>query len=166
MALEFKETFTKGYWVTSSDIPIIMQCKNIDFGHVSWAIYSMYSYVLISDFKFMMHLVENIIDITIHSNNNGAHNSFIFGVMYHSDMEVLKYVINNRCINKATLVVGNKYHISSVRILLINNLLKLVNYLDNISLNRFTGYYNLEKYYHVIPIMLLVTRVQTVLPNV
>ena len=41
MALEFKETFKEGQYVTLRDIPTIMQCKNIDFGHVSWAISSM-----------------------------------------------------------------------------------------------------------------------------
>ena len=127
----------------------------------------MYSWVLVNNTEFMIHLVDNIIDVTVHDNNNNEYKSFIANVVYFSDMKILKCVINNRCINKATLIIKEDlwYNVEYDKTLLLNKLLQLINYLDDVSLNRFIGYYNLEKYYHVIPMMLLVIKVQTVLPK-
>ena len=168
MALEFKETFEKGQSVKFNDIPTIMQCKNIDFGHVDWAIGSMYSGVLVNNTNFMAHLVDNIVDITVHDNNNPACYSFMCNVVAHSNETVFKYVINNRCVNNELFACIDKEcmpYLCYQYVNIIQNLSKWLTHLNNTSLYKFTGYYNLEKYHYMIPIMLLVTRVQTVLPK-
>ena len=164
--LQFKEAFSKGQHINVNDIPTILQCENIDFGHVIWNISSMYSHILNVNNDFMVHLVNNIIDISVHGNNdNRLYHSFISGIISNGNTKLLGYVINNRCINSQVLIDKTICYGSHERRSFIRNLLGVSTYLNNISSNKFTGYYNLEKYHYMIHIMLLVTRVQTVLPR-
>ena len=104
--LEFKETFNKGQQVTLRDIPTIMQCKNIDFGHVDWIIPRLYDCVLNDNIDFMKHLVNHIIDITARDNNNEHYHSFISGISL-LNKSVFEYIMNNRCIYSELSVTQN-----------------------------------------------------------
>ena len=166
MALEFTKIFNKGQLVTDDDIPIIMQCKNIDYGHVFWNIHFMFTHVFVNNVDFMIHLTNNIIDVSIHGNNKSTFHSFISGIVMRGNKTTLKYVINNRYVNKELITyIESKCMMSLYQQSMIGNLRKLLKYLNNTSSDKFTGYYNLEKYHYMIPIMLLVTKIQTVLPK-
>ena len=111
MALEFTETFKKGQMITSNDIPLILQCKNIDYGHVIWNIDYMYHRAFSHYNEFTMHLVNNIIDINSHPyHDRTKYCSYISGITQFGEMKVVEYIINNRCTSSDLLVAIKREH--------------------------------------------------------
>ena len=166
MTQEFKEAFPQGHNLTINDISTVMKCKNIDFGHVNWHRYmpDFFSKVVMYDTNLLTHLTHNIIDVHVNGDNKRSYYSFIGGVYVFCDTTAFEYVINNRYINNEFFDKMN----SGTRIIYDNRykkLKELMYYLTDVSLNKFPGFYNIEKYYDMIYIMLLVTRVQTILPK-
>lgn len=166
MTLKFKETFPQRHRLTITDIPTVMKCKNIDFGHVNWNSYIMgfFSHVIIKDIHLLKHLTNNIIDVHVRGHNNKSYYSFINGVGVCGNETAFKYVINNRSIDNEFFdkisddirVISSDYR---------NKLKELVRYLTDTSLNKFAGFYNTDEFYNMIYIMMLVTRVQKSLPK-
>ena len=113
----------------------------------------------------MVHLVNNIVDVTIYDNNDPAHYSFMRNIIAHSNETVFKCAINNRCVNNELLIYINKNCAQRKFSHFIHKLPKLLVHLNKTSLYKYKGYYNLEQYHYMIPIMLFVTRVQTILPK-
>ena len=160
--LEFREAFVKGHPLSSIDIPLILQCKNIDFGHVSWPHYATRDYY--DNKQLMYHVIDNIVDINIRDENLEYRLSLLSKICttdtYVND-DIYNYVMNNGCVNNLTFILFKKCegnHIakydSTIR---FGN---LVSYLTRVSFDRFRGYYNIEKYYYMIHTMLLVMKAQ------
>ena len=165
MALEFKETFKKGHRLTLDDIPTILQCKNIHFGHVKWFPH-LYSVVLGDNKELLVHVVDNIIDVNVHNDDDVSYSTFLVGILTFGYVATKKYFLDNRCIDNNVFEKCRRY--DSVYHGIHRKYSKvsgLVKYLTTVSLNRFIGYYNLDKYQHIINVMLLVMKVQTVLPK-
>ena len=99
MTLKFKETFPQRHRLTITDIPTVMKCKNIDFGHINWNIdiAGFYSNVIVDTAGLLTHLTNNIIDV--HADSDNPYLSFIGGICAYRNETALKYVINNRCID-------------------------------------------------------------------
>ena len=161
--LEFTEVFTKGQHVgiNDNDIEIMMKCKNIDYGHVSWWTYKDFY----SNIQYVTHIVDNIIDINKYDNNNEHSFTYFTKILsYYNSSHTIHYVLNNGCVNEESF---NIYQKLSSRIhdrfcaCCPHKLFdKLTSYLTKVSLNRFKGYYNIEKYYDMIYIMLLIMKAQ------
>ena len=78
-------------------------------------------------------------------------------------MPRINYILNNGYISSGTF----SFITSSPKILapMINKFRGLVKYLTNISLNRFTKFYNIEKYYDMVATMLLILKAQQRVPS-
>ena len=143
-----------------------MQCRNIDFGHTMWEIYSLCNR-LKDDTHLLAHLTNNIIDISTECGNNVHYHSFISSIIYYCDNSMLHYVIDNRCIDNKFLTkmyTKTKSYVG-YEPRFYSKLLKLSMYLNSTSLYKYPGYYNLEKYRYMIHTMLLIINVQQVLPH-
>ena len=155
---DFKQVFRKSQPVATRHMPLVLRCNNIDFGHVDWPA-SFYS-ILNQNNKIM------IIDIHVHDNNNTINYTFINGILKHGNIQTVMYMINNRCISNYSFSCARPHKYGNVAIVsLYNNAKNLTGFLTSISLGRFAGYYNLERYHYMIHTMLLITKVRTVLPK-
>ena len=150
-----------------------MKCKNIDFGHVYW-MNMLYSDVLAKNDKLLAHLVDNIIDVHAHDNNNVGYCTFMLGILSHKTPSMLQYFFNNRYINddhfgnEHILLYINRSGVSvspPMNKYMYLQVKQLTNYLTSISLGKFKGYYNVEKYYNMIHTMLLIIKVQKKIPT-
>ena len=163
--LEFREVFVKDCMMLYSDISLILQCKNIDFGHVSWPHYMYKQYY--DNKQLMFHIIDNILDINT-KDHNLEHGLVLLSKICTEDIwsnpnnnDIVKYAMNNGCLNNFTFVNFNATH--QRRISKYHSIVrfgKLVGYLTIISFDRFKGYYNLEKYYYIIHTMLLIMKAQ------
>ena len=165
MTQEFKETFPQGHKLSITDIPTVMKCKNIDYGHISWNgnIGNFYSNVIVTNTDLLTHLTNNIIDVHINGDNNPSYFSFISGVSMYSGETTLKYVVNNRCINNEFFERTCYVYFSDDPY--CDKLKELIRYLTSVSLNKFAGFYNIKEYYNMMYTMLLVIKVQKILPK-
>ena len=147
------------------DIPTILKCKNIDFGHVDWQRISHRNYF--SDERLMIHLVDNVMDADVHDNNNRDYFTFVLKVCcYTKDRSMRECMLNNCGVTNSSYAKIDK-HANDVRKYKWHNKYKqLVRYLTDVSLNRFTKYYNIIKYYDVIYLMLLIIKVQRKVPKI
>ena len=157
--LEFKRTFPKDHIIHSRDIPLIMKCKNIDFGYVNWC--SELPCYYYNDKGLMAHLIDNIIDITVKDGASASNFTLFDKVMCYSDRSsIKKYMLNNGYVNYGIChrvsLWGNSNSVNSTFL----KYMSLINYLTNASFGRFKGYYNIEKYYYIVHIMLLIMKVQ------
>ena len=168
--LEFTEVFPKGCNMAKCDnLDIILKCKNIDFGHVCWC-------RLGSDFydnkPHMFHITNNIIDINTHDNHSESMFPFFSKVVrYSKSISVIHYVFNNGCVNNESFEDYFESHwgFTHKQFCLCcphKQFDKLTYYLTSVSLSKFKGYYNLEKYYDMLYTMLLILKVQQQLPSV
>ena len=162
--LEFTEVFQYDQHITKSDIPTIMKCKNIDFGHVNW-FGGLFSAKPTTDYNFMEHLANNIIDINVHDNNTTDFHTFMTGVADMGNPKLLIYMINNRWLSNRDFCVTPGYKCYIENRPKLQQSKKLVNYLTNVSLGKFEGYRNTEKYYNMIHTMLLIMKVQKKVPT-
>ena len=168
--LEFTEVFPKGYkvYTNSTRTRTIMECKNIDFGHVDWFAMSRSFY---NNAKYMSHIIDNIIDINTHDNNlDNRYTLFGKIVCYSSTPSIVHYMFNNGRINDTTFeiyfrILQHVPHRSFCKCCPHKQFNKLTNYLTKVSLDKFKGYYNLEKYYDMIYVMLLIMKAQQRLPT-
>ena len=160
--LEFREAFIKGHQITYNDIPLILQCKNIDFGHVSWpSLIRKYYY---TNEQLMFHIIDNIMDINMRDENL-SHGLTLLCKIYttniHSSNNVSNYVMNNGYINNLTFTnFRTTYSNHYIKCCSMVHFESLVNYLTIISFDKFRGYYNIEKYYYMIHTMLLIMKAQ------
>ena len=172
--LEFREAFVKDCIISFTNIPLVLQCRNIDFGHVLWPSCACRNYY--NNEQLMFHIIDNIVDVNVRDNNI-LDGFTLFDKIYieekyanigsnNNNKNIIKYFMNNGCINNLTFTIFkvnfdnrlNKYQ-SVIR---FGN---LVNYLTGISFDRFRGYYNIEKYYYMIHTMLLIMKAKQKLPN-
>ena len=164
----FVEVYTKGCRIDHHEIPMLLQCTNIRFGHTIW------TYNIFGDEMVLRHVVNNIVDINEkeYGRDCGLLYNVILCVDRHyavsNDMSLVNYVCNNGYINKNTLNIAGSHAITfSPQIASnIHTIRKLVNYLTEVSLNKFTGFYNLEKYYYICHIMLLIMKTQQKIPSI
>ena len=170
---EFTKVFTKGanmanHYDYSS---IIMLCKNIDFSHVRWIHVHSSFY---NDVQCMVHIIDNIIDINAHDNNDNRMYTFFTKIMqYSTSSYIMHYMLNNGYVNDDTFSIYSKYGYldntcnwhGSCKCCPNKRFDKLVNYLTMVSLNRFKGYYNIEKYYDMMITMLLILKAQQRVPS-
>ena len=160
--LEFKEAFLKGHSMSFEDIPLILQCKNIDFGHVKWpgCAYRIYY----NHKQLMFHIIDNIMDINVMDNNLPCGFALLCKVCSiegHTNSNIVDYVINNGYINNLTFIIFKTNHIAHVnKNYSMVHFEKLINYLTEVSFDKFRGYYNIEKYYYMIHTMFLIMKVQ------
>lgn len=182
---EFREIFHKGCTIDTQDDRLIMMCKNIDFGHVDWPFYITSFF---GNKELMYHIVDNIVDINAqsypHSHTTpGATllNKIMFriiagGCNNNCDcgcIIIIAYIINNGYIDNDTLkppLWATKLHSDThldvtirlnERMVTIGQLSDFVNHLTTTSLKKFTRFYNVEKYYYIAKLLLLITKVQS-----
>ena len=154
--IDFKDAFDKGYKIKSTDIDTIFKCKNIDFGHVNWqAVCESF----FGNVQLMFHISDNIIDVNTHDDNDNRNYNFISKIIHYSrDLLIVYYVFNNGGVDNHSF---NSMYGSDINW----KYRELVKYLTIVSLNKFARYYNIEKYYDVCHVILLVMKVQRVLPT-
>ena len=159
--LEFTKVFIRGDLLDVQHINDVRACKNIDFNHVRW------SFNIVRDYSTICHIVDNILDINAFEWKS---NSFTllhiiicaFKSLKQRDASI-KYIMNNGYINVNTLDVADRYaYVTRIRLGEYRN---LVIHLTKISLGKFTGFYNVEKYYDTMIVMLLILKVHKVLPK-
>ena len=153
--LEFKEVFAEGAMIYAYECDSLLKCKNIDFSHCGW------TYNVFIDHTILCHIVDNIIDINAVEHKQSAQYTLLMNLTRLTTSfrrtASIDYLLNNGYINVNTFDgikdILNKYEY-------------LVTYLTKVSLNKFTGFYNIEKYYDMITIMLLILKAhQTNLPT-
>ena len=164
--LEFKQAFPKGSYVhhNYNNIQTILKCKNIAFDHIDWFGDDRSAY---NNVDLMFHLIDNIVDIDV--TDRGSVLCFTFFtkiIRYTNNLAIIHHLLNTRCIQHSYFGQLGNYQ-RQVRCVCCQNkhFDKLVNYLDSVSLSKFKGYYNLEKYYDMLYIMLLVMKAQRRLPT-
>ena len=160
--LEFKEVFKQHQAMSRRDIPTIMRCHNIDFSHVNWFA-GLFGAILNSNTEFMKHLVNNVVDINVYDNNNSLHNTFSSGIIRYSNNFTLRYMLNNRFLTNNDLSNTQKW-IHCRDDCYVSQSIKIISYLTRISLSKFTGFCNTEKYYYMIHTILLIMKVQKMVP--
>ena len=167
--LEFTEVFPKDCIIINypNYVETIMKCKNIDFGHTDWIVLSG---ILYDDVPCMVHIIDNIIDIDTHDNNRYTRYTFFGKVITYSRIpSVIHYIFNNGHINNKTFEIYfsglQTYHHNFCKCCPHKQFDKLTNYSTKVSLNKFKGYNNLEKYYDMLNIMLLILKAQQRLPT-
>ena len=167
--LEFTKVFTKGQFVDIRDIKTIMRCKNIDYGHVCWWHMCVDFY---SNMYCVSHVVDNIIDINVCDSNNRNRYTYFVEILRHtSSSHIVHYMLNNCYINEKSFNDYLRYHSCEDRNYFCEccphkQFDKLTSYLTKVSLNRFKGYYNIEKYHDMMYIMLLIMKAQQKVPYV
>ena len=137
--LEFRKAFVKGHSMSFEDIPLILQCKNIDFGHVDWPHYRIRNYY--DNKQLMYHVIDNIVDINIKGNNLERGIALLCKICTEdirgnpNNGDIVNYIMNNGCLNNLTFVHFKVTH--QPRIRKYNRIVcfgELVNYLTTISL--------------------------------
>ena len=168
--LEFTKVFIKGQCVNYYDIETIMNCKNIEFGYVNWD--NLFCVSVHYNIDFMNHITNNIINVNAHDNDNIQSYTFFTRVIrYGQFSNMVHNMLNNGYINDESF---EKYHshdwLAECKIFCKccphKKYDKLVNYLTKVSLNKFKGYYNIEKYYDMIHTMLLILKVYPKLSHI
>ena len=154
--LEFTKVFPKGTRVIISSTEEIMKCKNIEFDHVCW------STDIFKNFELVCHITDNIVDVNVieYEINRCLSHTLLGNIINYSkhDDICIEYVLNNGHINSETFdSLDECGEYSQHR--------HLVEYLTKISLNRFTRFYNIDKYYDTATIMLLIIKTQQRLPS-
>ena len=166
--LEFTKVFTKGQYIDMNNIEMIKKCKNIDYGHTYWTMHIRFY----TDITFVTHVIDNIIDVNAHNDGDKNNNTYFIKILrYASDPRVLHYVFNNGYINEKSfddyLKCDFYGHLKYFcRCCPRKQFDKLTSYLTKVSLNKFKGYYNIEKYYDIIYTMLLILKTQQKLPHI
>ena len=166
--LDFTEVFTKGYNMDKRDYETIIKCRNINFGYTNW-IYLDSSFY--DEENYMEHIIDNIIDINVDDNADmGQYSLFVKIIHYSRNPLVIHYMFNNGYVNYSCFEnyfgkLCYTYHKSYCKCCPHKQFDKLVNYLTKISLNKFKGYYNIEKYYDMMTTMLLILKTQRLLPT-
>ena len=169
--LEFTDVFRNGHDMTDcykdEAIRTIMECKNIDYGHVIWMFSKKDFY---NNINCMIHMIDNIIDVNTHDYHCANTYTFFVKVMYNcSILQITNYMLNNGYINNTSFEdyfdLTRTQHCFKRVNYPNKHFDKLVNYLTKVSLSKFKGYYNLEKYYDMFHIMLLVMKAQQRLPT-
>ena len=164
--LEFTQVFSRGTIVYKSDITTIMRCKNIDFSHVFW------DGRIFNKSPVVYHIIDNVVDVNIFEHTYGANNCYALmdNIVRHystsNPNEVvsrINHVANNGHISNSTFRFVTNLHDNLVP--MINKFRGLVKYLTDTSLNRFTKFYNLDKYYDMVITMLLILKTQQRLPS-
>ena len=156
--LEFTEVFKRGYMITDISIEILLKCKNINFSHNLW------SYPIIRREYVVKYIVDNIVDINMveYSYESTTLLSNIIGSNDLSNTtESIVYVLNNGYIDNNTFTCTNYYKCSHF----LDRYKWLVKYLTKVSLDRFTRFYNIEKYYDTCTSILLIIKVYQKLSN-
>ena len=172
--LEFTKVFPKGHDMKDcwSHKPTIMKCKNIDFGHVDWIDISPKFY---DSTSCMVHIIDNIIDVNIcDGHHKQAYTFFTKIIRYSNKPHIIHYMFNNGCINKESFTIyfnsrifdnDDNRHRHFCKCCKYKQFDELTSYLTKVSFNRFKGYYNIEKYYDILKVMLLVIKAQHVIPT-
>ena len=164
--LEFTEVFTRDTMLYTEHINDIHKCKNIDFSHVRWSI------TVFRDYSLVCHIVDNMLDInaTECKLSTTLLDNFV-RLIYTSNqnIESINYFMNNGYINIDTFNI-NEHSLNTINTVntintMLNKYKNLVIYLTTISLGKFTRFYNIEKYYDTVIVMLLVLKVHKILPN-
>ena len=169
--LEFKEVFPKGHNITHRDTQTIMKCKNIDFGHVMWPLSCRINTyfgpdntdaIIYSYDQLMYHIIDNIVDINTYDNDDPDGRYTLFSKIIHiQNKSVISHILNNGGVNNRTFkIIRADCSLHYTQSNLLQQSSKLVKWLTDISFSRFVGYYNLEKYYYILPVLLLVTKTQ------
>ena len=170
--LDFKNAFTKGHKIDSTDIETLMMCKNIDFGYVDWT--NLDSRAHYNNANLMLHIIDNILDITANDNRVEGYLSFVILLLYYNgSIWIINRLFDNggvtydifdsiytNCYDKC------EYKQCVIHLHVHQKHIQLLKYLTSVSLNKFTKYYNLVKYYDMIHTMLLIIRVQKRVPNI
>ena len=165
---EFTQIYQKGYMITLNDVDTIMKCKNIDFGHVTWPS------SFFNDTDVICHIVDNIVDVNVVEHTSKICYSYTLlqniynyvrdnqSIIYNWDMIGIYYLLNNGHVNEDTFVFmdnyGYIYETNNPLTKILNQYKCFVEYLVNLSMNKFTRFYNVEKYYDTCVIVLLVIK--------
>ena len=156
--LEFTEVFPRGAYVTNIDD--IRKCGNINFSHVKWSL------GIFQNHSIVCHIVDNILDINAWEYQSREHtlldNIIRAGFSHEQIKRSVNYMMNNGYVNIDTF---NVVHRLGRIYVVLNRYKNLVIYLTTISLGKFTKFYNVEKYYDTMIVMLLVLKVHKVLPK-
>lgn len=163
--LDFRNVFSATHQITSNDIPIIMKCKNIDFGHVNWQLISTREYL--GDTQLMFHLIDNVLDVDIRDNYCVNYFTLFVKIAYYTNNHlIVEYMSNNGGVTNFSYTLLNKSANVIANYKWYTKYEQLVKYLTDVSLNKFTKYYNIVKYYDICYLMLLITRVQKKVPKI
>ena len=160
--LEFTEVFNEEEHISSCDIELVMKCKNIVFDHVKWfrSDIDMYRNV-----DLVLHLINNVVDINV-KDGGDCYTLFSKILAYSRNPITIHYLLNNKCIQYSYFRrISLDHGMDLCNCCVDKQFDKLTEYLTVISLNRFVGHYNIEKYYDTLKTMLLVLKVQQELPN-
>lgn len=161
----FEITFYKGQRLTYIDVPFILKCTSIDFGHVYWP-HNLYGEKSCINIPLLMHLIDNVIDINVCDNNNKYYHTLFTGIINFAHKSNRRYMLNNRGISITSFESMYNYPYNClIHKKFYKKLEGLVIYLTSISLNKFTKFYNIHKYHDTINTMLLIIKVQTILPS-
>ena len=169
--LDFKDVFVKGYKITPTDIPTLMTCKNIDFGHTYWMYLNTSLYY--NDVHLMTHIMDNILDVNANDGDNDEYHPFIVILIYYNNTICLIDILLNNVgvaydtFDEIKTNQHSEYIFEQCKINLYAHQkhIQLLKYLTSVSLNKFTKYYNLVKYYDMIHTMFLLVKVQKKVPN-
>ena len=85
-------------------------------------------------------------------------------LIYSSKPSILHYMLNNAYLNKKLFCKACKRSLNKFDHKVLCRFGSLISYLTRISLKKFKGFYNIEKYYDMIYTMLLIIKVQQRLP--
>ena len=170
--LEFKEVFPRGTVISTKNENDILNCKNIDFNHCEW------TYNVLSNYTVLCHIVDNIVNINaneyiLNKLSHVPHISHISRTLLrniteivtrdNTNIKLINYILNNGHVTSDTLDVRNICGYQTE--IMLRKYANLVIYLTKVSLSKFTGFYNIEKYYYMINTMLLILNTQKVLPK-
>lgn len=157
--LEFIEVFRRGHVLDNDDdIQLLLKCRNIHFDHNVW------SYHIIRKKYVIKYIVDNIVDINMieyaYSNTTLLSNLIKAGNLSNT-AESIRYVLNNGHIGNNTFDCA-RYRTCAH---FLDKYKCLVEYLTKVSLDRFTRFYNVEKYYDIGTILLLIMKVYQKIPR-
>ena len=164
--LEFTEVFTRDTMLYAFQInDNIHKCKNINFNHVRW------SRTIFRDYSMLCHIVDNVLDINATEcklSSTLLDNVILSAYGSNQIVKSINYVMNNGCINIDTFNINtldiNNYLLDTINTTL-NKYKNLVIHLTTISLSELTRFYNVEKYYDTMIVMLFILKVHKVLPK-
>ena len=166
LLIEFKEAFSKGHKIIMSNIPLILQCKNIDFGHVDWFHYLRSFTSFYDDEQLMMHIIDNIVDLSVQDGSIKSTYTFIHKIItYSTKQSILYYLFNNGYLHKKLFSVMHDKMLTKFDCKILNKFASLIRYLTDVSLGKFEGFYNIEKHYYMVTTMLLILKTQQQLPS-
>ena len=155
--VDFRTVFPRGHTIKFNEYPLVLTCRNIDFGHVYWP--NGIFYESSNTIALVTHIIDNTIDIDAHDNSNHLYHTLFTRIVTSNVEHTIKHMFNTKgiCCNSFNKMLKYEWMNLPYRHLYRRSK-DLIIYLTKISLNRFTKFYNTEKYHYVIHTMLLIMK--------